>query len=134
MKCCDLTDKVAIITGASRGIGEAIATQLSQCGANIIIASRNIKGLKLVKDSINAQGGVVDAIQCDVSSLSSFSELTANIIGKFGQIDILVNNAGITHDNVIMRMKEEDWDNVLNINLNAHNWLRPRFCYGFRKF
>ena len=88
MKCCDLTDKVAIITGSSRGIGEAIAIQLSQCGANIILASRNIKGLNIVKDSINAQEGIVDAIQCDVSSFSSFSELTANIIGKFGNLNV----------------------------------------------
>ena len=119
MKCCDLTDKVAIITGASRGIGEAIATQLSICGANIILTARNIEGLNAVKDSINAQGRLAEAIVSDVSSMSSLTELTANTIDKFGRIDILVNNAGITHDNIIMRMKEEDWDSVLNINLKG---------------
>ena len=119
MKCCDLTDKVAIITGASRGIGEAIATQLSICGANIILTARNAEGLNAVKDSINAQGRLAEAIVSDVSSMSSFAELTANTIDKFGRIDILVNNAGITHDNIIMRMKEEDWDSVLNINLKG---------------
>ena len=119
MKCCDLTDKVAIITGASRGIGEAIATQLSICGANIILTARNKEGLNAVKDSINAQGGLAEAIVSDVSSMSSFAELTAHTIDKFGRIDILVNNAGITHDNIIMRMKEEDWDSVLNINLKG---------------
>ena len=119
MKCCDLTDKVAIITGASRGIGEAIATQLSICGANIMLTARNTEGLNTVKDSINAQGRLAEAIVSDVSSMSSFAELTANTIDKFGRIDILVNNAGITHDNIIMRMKEEDWDSVLNINLKG---------------
>ena len=119
MKCCDLTDKVAIITGSSRGIGEAIATQLSICGANIILTARNKEGLNAVKDSINAQGGLAEAIVSDVSSMSSFAELTAHTIDKFGRIDILVNNAGITHDNIIMRMKEEDWDSVLNINLKG---------------
>jgi len=119
MKCCDLTDKVAIITGASRGIGEAIATKLSICGANIILTARNIEGLNAVKDSINAQGRLAEAIVSDVSSMNSLAELTANTIDKFGRIDILVNNAGITHDNIIMRMKEEDWDSVLNINLKG---------------
>ena len=119
MKCCDLTDKVAIITGSSRGIGEAIATQLSICGANIILTARNTEGLNAVKDSINAQGRLAEAIVSDVSSMNSLAELTANTIDKFGRIDILVNNAGITHDNIIMRMKEEDWDSVLNINLKG---------------
>ena len=119
MKCCDLTDKVAIITGSSRGIGEAIATQLSICGANIILTARNTEGLNAVKDSINAQGRLAEAIVSDVSSMSSIVKLTANTIDKFGRIDILVNNAGITHDNIIMRMKEEDWDSVLNINLKG---------------
>ena len=119
MKCCDLTDKVAIITGASRGIGKAIATQLSICGANIILTARNIEGLNAVKDSINAQGRLAEAIVSDVSSMNSLTELTVNTIDKFGRIDILVNNAGITHDNIIMRMKEEDWDSVLNINLKG---------------
>ena len=70
MKCCDLTDKVAIITGASRGIGEAIATQLSISGANIILTARNIEGLIAVKDSINTEGRLAEAIVSDVSSMS----------------------------------------------------------------
>ena len=119
MKCCDLTDKVAIITGSSRGIGKIIAIQLSKCGANIILTARNIEDLNAVKDSINAQGGCAEAIVSDVSSMSSLAELAANTIDKFGRIDILVNNAGITHDNIILRMKEEDWDSVLNINLKG---------------
>ena len=119
MKCCDLTDKVAIITGASRGIGEAIATKLSICGANIILTARNTEGLNAVKDSINAQARHAEYILSDVSSMDSLAELTANTIDEFGRIDILVNNAGITHDNIIMRMKEEDWDSVLNINLKG---------------
>ena len=111
--------KTAIVLGGSRGIGKAIAIQLSQCGANIILTARNIEGLNAVKDSINAQGRLAEAIVSDVSSMSSLKELTAKTIDKFGRIDILVNNAGITHDNIIMRMKEEDWDSVLNINLKG---------------
>ena len=119
MKYCDLTDKVAIITGSSRGIGKIIAIQLSKCGANIILTARNIEDLNAVKDSINAQGGLAEAIVSDVSSMSSLAELAANTIDKFGRIDILVNNAGVIHDNIIMRMKEEDWDSVLDINLKG---------------
>ena len=75
--------------------------------------------MNAVKDSINAQGRLAEAIVSDVSNMSSLKELTAKTIDKFGRIDILVNNAGITHDNIIMRMKEEDWDSVLNINLKG---------------
>ena len=119
MNCCDLTNKVAIITGASRGIGEAIAIQLSKCNANIILTARNAKGLDTVKALINAHGGHAHAILSDVSSISSFTKLVATTIDKFGRIDILVNNAGISHDNIIIRMTEEDWDSVLNINLKG---------------
>ena len=119
MQCCDLTNKVAIITGSSRGIGEAIAIQLSKCGANIILTARNLEGLNTVKDSIIAQGGYAESIVSDVSSMDSLAKLAANVIDKFGRIDILVNNAGVTHDNIIIRMKEEDWDSVLKINLKG---------------
>ena len=119
VKCCNLTDKVAIVTGASRGIGEAIAKQLSNCGAKIILIARNSDQLVAVKETIISNGGIAESIAGDVSNLNSISEIVTNTIDKWGRIDILVNNAGIARDNIIMRMKEDDWDSVMNINLKG---------------
>ena len=119
VKCCNLTDKVAIVTGASRGIGEAIAKQLSSCGAKIILIARNSDQLVAVKETIISNGGIAESIAGDVSNLNSISEIVTNTIDKWGRIDILVNNAGIARDNIIMRMKEDDWDSVMNINLKG---------------
>ena len=119
VKCCNLNDKVAIVTGASRGIGEAIAKQLSSCGAKIILIARNSDQLVAVKETIISKGGIAESMAGDVSNLNSFSEIVTNAIDKWGRIDILVNNAGIARDNIIMRMKEDDWDSVMNINLKG---------------
>ena len=119
VKCCNLTDKVAIVTGASRGIGEAIAKQLSSCGAKIILIARNSDQLVAVKETIISNGGIAEPIAGDVSNLNSISEIVTNTIDKWGRIDILVNNAGIARDNIIMRMKEDEWDSVMNINLKG---------------
>tara|TARA_B100000408_G_scaffold103868_1_gene80854 strand:+ start:506 stop:1264 length:759 start_codon:yes stop_codon:yes gene_type:complete len=119
VKCCNLTDKVAIVTGASRGIGEAIAKQLSSCGAKIILIARNSDQLVAVKETIISNGGIAESIAGDVSNLNSISEIVTNTIDKWGRIDILINNAGIARDNIIMRMKEDDWDSVMNINLKG---------------
>ena len=119
VKCCNLTDKVAIVTGASRGIGEAIAKQLSSCGAKIILIARNSDQLVAVKETIISKGGIAESMAGDVSNLNSFSEIVTNTIDKWGRIDILVNNAGIARDNIIMRMKEDEWDSVMNINLKG---------------
>ena len=119
VKCCNLTDKVAIVTGASRGIGEAIAKQLSSCGAKIILIARNSDQLVAVKETIISNGGIAESMAGDVSNLNSISEIVTNTIDKWGRIDILVNNAGIIRDNIIMRMKEDDWDSVMNINLKG---------------
>ena len=119
VKCCDLKDKVVIVTGASRGIGKAIANQLSNCGAKVVLVARNAEALYSVEESINSQGGNAVAMQGDISSLNSFAEIAANTVSKWERIDILVNNAGTARDNIIMRMKEEDWDHVLNVNLKG---------------
>ena len=119
VKCCNLTDKVAIVTGASRGIGEAIAKKISSCGAKIILIARNSDQLVAVKETIISNGGIAESMAGDVSNLNSISEIVTNTIDKWGQIDILVNNAGIARDNIIMRMKEDDWDSVMNINLKG---------------
>ena len=119
MRCYNLKEKVAIVTGASRGIGEAIATQLSNCGAKIILIARNPDKLQCVQETITSQGAIAECMDGDVSSLDSFSEIITSINKKWGRIDILVNNAGISRDNIIMRMKENDWDEVMNTNLKG---------------
>ena len=119
VKYCELNDKVAIVTGASRGIGKAIAIQLAKCGSKLVLVSRNAKALDSVKESINSQGGNAVAMPGDISSLNSFAEIAANTVSKWERIDILVNNAGTARDNIIMRMKEEDCDRVLDINLKG---------------
>ena len=119
MKYYSLKEKVAIVTGASRGIGEAIATQLSSCGAKIILIARNADKLKIVQERITSQGGIAESMAGDVSSLDSFADQISSINEKWGHIDILVNNAGISKDNIIMRMKEDDWDEVMSINLKG---------------
>ena len=119
VKYCELNDKVAIVTGASRGIGKAIAIQLAKCGSKLVLVSRNAEALDSVKESINSQGGNAVAMSGDISSLNSFAEIIANTVSKWERIDILVNNAGTTRDNIIMRMKEEDWDSVLDVNLKG---------------
>ncbi|MCH7612102.1 MAG: 3-oxoacyl-[acyl-carrier-protein] reductase [Candidatus Marinimicrobia bacterium] len=111
----DLTNKVAIVTGASRGIGKSIATALSHSGTHVVCVSRNINDIKSVAGSLpNAS-----AFACDVSSADGFDKLVNSTVSEHGKIDILVNNAGITRDGLIMRMKTEDWNTVLTINLTG---------------
>lgn len=115
-----LEGKVAIVTGASRGIGREIALELARQGANVVVnyAGNEAKANEVV-DEINKLGKEAFAIQCDVSNADSVSEMVSAALEKFGQIDILVNNAGITKDNLLMRMKEQEWDDVININLKG---------------
>ena len=115
----DLSGKVALITGASRGIGQSISIILAQNGAHVICVSRNINDVQSVVDKITNQKFVASAVSCDISSTNNVTELVKDIIEKHGRIDILINNAGITSDNLLMRMSEDDWDNVLNVNLKA---------------
>ena len=115
----DLSGKVALITGASRGIGQSISIILAQNGAHVICVSRNINDVQSVADKITNQKFVASAVSCDISSTNNVTELVKDIIEKHGRIDILINNAGITSDNLLMRMSEDDWDNVLNVNLKA---------------
>ena len=115
----DLSGKVSLITGASRGIGQSISIILAQNGAHVICVSRNINDVQAVADKITNQKFVASAASCDISSTHNVTELVKDIIEKHGRIDILINNAGITSDNLLMRMSEDDWDNVLNVNLKA---------------
>ena len=115
-----LTGKVALITGASRGIGKEIALELSKSGAEVIInySSSDEKAEEVV-NLIKESGGKVHKLKFDVSKEESVSRAFEEIIKINGAIDILVNNAGITRDGLLMRMKSEQWDDVLNTNLKG---------------
>ncbi len=121
-----LTGKVALVTGASRGIGKAIAVALANEGATVIV---NYNGSKeraeQVVCEIEENGGKAEAIGCNVSDFAASEEMVKQVLDKYGKVDILVNNAGITRDNIIMRMSEQDFDDVLNTNLKgAFNTIR----------
>ena len=115
-----LNEKIALVTGASRGIGKAIATALAEAGATVVI---NYNGSKEraeeVKAQIEGKGGKAITYQCDVSDFAAVESMMKELIKEYGQIDILVNNAGITRDNLIMKMKEEDFDAVIDTNLKG---------------
>ena len=115
-----LRSKVAIITGASRGIGRAIAQELATYGANVVVnyASSSTAADSLVAE-ITAAGGQAIAIQADVSQIEQVDTLFNTVIDKFKRIDILVNNAGITRDTLLLRMKPEDWQAVIDLNLTG---------------
>ncbi|MGM0443497.1 MAG: 3-oxoacyl-[acyl-carrier-protein] reductase [Fibrobacterota bacterium] len=116
----DLSGKAALVTGSARGIGKSIAEKLAQAGANIGINDINLESAQVTADEIAEKFGVKTiAIQADVSSESSVKELIKTFTDAFGAIDILVNNAGITKDGLSLRMKESDWDAVLNVNLKS---------------
>ena len=119
MQSYSLNNKIAIVTGASRGIGSAIAKSLAKNGVKVALNARNSEALKKLKNEIISANGIAEIMVGDVSCIDSFTKVVNNTIKKFGNIDILVNNAGITKDNIIMRMKESEWDDVLNINLKG---------------
>jgi 3-oxoacyl-[acyl-carrier protein] reductase len=116
----NLNDKVAVVTGAAQGIGRAIAETLAQRGAHVVVADLQAEKAEATAKEIAADTGRrVIAVQVDVSDNTSAKAMIDRTIAEFGRIDILVNNAGTTRDNLIMRMKEADWDLVLNVNLKG---------------
>ena len=112
-------DKIAFITGGSQGIGKACACVLSEAGAKVVIAGRNLTTLNKVTSEIESQGGQALAIKMDVTDPDQIKMAFSKVLESFGKIDILVNNAGITKDNLLLRMKEEDWLTVIETNLTA---------------
>ena len=115
----DLTGRVALVTGASQGIGKACALLLAEAGASVALAARNLSNLQCVAKDVQDRGGKALVIGLDVSSRDSIVEGVARALQEFGKIDILVNNAGIARDNLAMRLKPEDWELVLRTNLDG---------------
>jgi 3-oxoacyl-[acyl-carrier protein] reductase len=114
-----LEGRIALITGASQGIGRACALELARAGATVALAARNVEKLAEVANEIAAAGGTAHAFALDVASEDSIKECAKAILAQFGRVDILVNNAGITRDILAMRMKRKDWDDVLSTNLTG---------------
>lgn len=118
-----LTNKIAVVTGGSRGIGRAISIELAKRGAHVIVNfNSNQEAAQTVIDEITSNGGSASSLQADVSDEVQAQKLIKEATGIHGKIDILVNNAGITRDNVIMMMKPDDFDAVINTNLRS-TWL-----------
>lgn len=115
-----LEGKIALVTGASRGIGKAIALTLAEQGAVVVVNYNGSqeKAQEVVREIMEA-GGKASLSQCNVADFAATEEMIKNIIKEYGALDILVNNAGITRDNLILKMKEEDFDAVLDINLKG---------------
>jgi 3-oxoacyl-[acyl-carrier protein] reductase len=115
----DLSGRTAIVTGASRGIGKAIALRLAAAGAKVACVARSADKLKETVDAIAAAGGTAEAHPCDVTDSAAVSKLVESLHESWGRLDIVVNNAGITKDTLIPRMSDEDWDTVIATNLRS---------------
>lgn len=115
-----LADKVALITGSSRGIGKAAALALAAEGAKLVVNyARSSEAAEAVVSEVEGMGGEAIALQADVSKADEVDAMIASTMEKFGRIDVLVNNAGITRDTLLLRMKPEDWQAVIDLNLTG---------------
>jgi len=112
----DLTGKVALVTGSTRGIGREIAATLASAGARVAVSGRSVETADEVAGAI---GGEARGFACDIADTASAAALVDGVEKHFGALDILVNNAGITRDNLLMRLKDDDWDAVLDANLRG---------------
>jgi len=119
MSAKSLTDKVALVTGASRGLGKAIALALAAEGASIAAVARSEEALQETLKAIRAAGGVAEPYALDVADAVAAEATVEKIAARFQHIDVLVNNAGVTRDGLLMRMKSEDWDAVIDTNLKG---------------
>jgi 3-oxoacyl-[acyl-carrier protein] reductase len=114
-----MANRVAFVTGASRGIGKSIALRLCRSGFQIVVASPELENNELVAGQIRDAGGTASTLDFNVASIDSIKQGVSAALKEFGKIDVLVNNAGITRDGLALRMKPEDWRLVLEINLNG---------------
>jgi 3-oxoacyl-[acyl-carrier protein] reductase len=114
----DFTGKVAVVTGASRGIGRAVATMLAAAGASVVAAARESNAEETAA-AITAAGGQALAVPVDVADAASVQAMVDRTLERYGRVDVLVNNAGITRDQLLLRLKREEWDEVLATNLSG---------------
>ena len=114
----NLKNKIALVTGSSRGIGSVISERLSTAGAHVVCVSRSEVEIKKLSKKIKKNGGSSSFFPCDISDKPAVENLIKLTLDRFGQVDILVNNAGITKDNLLIRMSEEQWD-MFTTNLNS---------------
>lgn len=114
-----LKDKVAIVTGAGRGIGECTAKKFAVEGAKVVVADINEADIKKVVEEIKTEGREAIGIVVDVTNKEKVDKMIDEAVKSFGQLDIIVNNAGITADNTLLKMKENEWDRVINVNLKG---------------
>lgn len=114
-----LEGKVAIVTGGSRGIGAAVAASLARAGAKVVIVARDLPRADATAAALRADGATVVAMKADVAVGAEVEALVDETLGTFGRIDVLVNNAGMTRDGLLIRMKDEDWDRVIEVNLRG---------------
>lgn len=115
----DLGGQVALVTGGARGIGRTVAETLAAAGAKIACVDVNPESLADTVEALRAAGGTAEAFVCDVTNSERVNQVVEEVIEKLGGLDILVNNAGITRDNLLMRMKDDQWDAVIAINLKG---------------
>ena len=112
----DLTGRVALVTGSTRGIGRSIAETLAECGARVAVVGRDAAKAQEVAAQISPEAR---GFACDVADVASVSALVAAVEEAFASVDVLVNNAGLTRDNIMLRLKDEDWDAVIDANLRG---------------
>ncbi|HEU4632030.1 MAG TPA: 3-oxoacyl-[acyl-carrier-protein] reductase [Gemmatimonadaceae bacterium] len=112
----DLASRVALVTGSTRGIGRAIATTLAEAGATVAVVGRD---LARAEQAAAELGHGARGFACDVSDVAQATQLVADVEAAFGSVDVLVNNAGLTRDNLLLRLKDDDWDAVVNANLRG---------------
>jgi len=115
----DLTGRVALVTGSTRGIGRATARVLAECGATVAVTGRDLERADAAAEEVAGGGGRARGFACDIADTASVAKLVADVEGAFGSLDVLVNNAGLTRDNVVLRLKDDDWNAVLDTNLRG---------------
>jgi 3-oxoacyl-[acyl-carrier protein] reductase len=128
-----LDGKTALVTGASQGIGEAVAHRLAEQGARVVLAARNEEKLNRLAEEIGASGGAAHPLVLDMMQPETFGERLKSLPGEYGAVDVLVNNAGITADNLLARMSLDDWERVLRTNLTGAFALTKEVIRGMMK-
>jgi len=128
-----LDDRTALVTGASQGIGEAIARRLAAQGARVILAARSLDKLQSLAEELGSEGAKIHVLELDLAATERVAERLKGLPDSFAEIDILVNNAGITADNIFVRMKLEEWEKVMRVNLTGAFVVTRTVCRGMMR-